>query len=196
VINIVGLAIGMAACIVILLFVSYERSFDNFHADNIYRLNEVQKFPGMVASQKVALSMYPMAPALKNDFPEVQDYTRVKWERKYQITYSDKRLFLPQVFAVDSAFFKVFNFKLVKGDALNAVQKPNTILLTEETAQKLFGNEEPIGKVINHYGGNTVKFTVTGVLASIPKNSQLQFDAVFSLSGIRQNGWIAGVVTG
>jgi putative ABC transport system permease protein len=74
VINIVGLAIGMAACIVIILFVSYEKSFDNFHSKNIYRLNEVQKFPGMVASQKVALSMYPMGPALKNEFPEIKNF--------------------------------------------------------------------------------------------------------------------------
>ena len=64
-INIAGLAIGMAACIMIMLFVFYERSFDNFHTKNIYRLNEVQKFEGMVASQKVALSMFPMGPTLK-----------------------------------------------------------------------------------------------------------------------------------
>ncbi len=69
-INIIGLAIGMAACIVIMLFVFYEKSFDNFHSKNIYRLNEVQKFEGMVASQKVALSMFPMGPALKNEFPK------------------------------------------------------------------------------------------------------------------------------
>jgi putative ABC transport system permease protein len=69
-INIVGLAIGMSVCIIILLFVSYERSFDDFHSKNIYRLNEVQKFPGMVASQKVALSMFPMGPTLNKEFPE------------------------------------------------------------------------------------------------------------------------------
>ncbi len=69
-INIIGLAIGMAACLVIMLFVFYEKSFDNFHSKNIYRLNEVQKFEGMVSSQKVALSMFPMGPTLKNDFPK------------------------------------------------------------------------------------------------------------------------------
>src|ERR1700750_347989 len=81
-INIAGLAIGMAACILILLFVFYERSFDNFHKKNIYRLNEVQKFEGMVSSQKVALSMFPMAPTLKKDFPEIRKYTRVSWWEK------------------------------------------------------------------------------------------------------------------
>ena len=76
-INITGLAIGMAACILILLFVFYERSFDNFHTKNIYRLNEVQKFEGMVSSQKVALSMFPMGPTLKEDFPEIKNFTRI-----------------------------------------------------------------------------------------------------------------------
>src|SRR5882724_10456487 len=86
-INIVGLATGMAACIVIMLFVFYEKSFDKFHTKNIYRLNEVQKFEGMVASQKVALSMFPMGPTLKNEFPEIKNFTRVNWTTKVQMTY-------------------------------------------------------------------------------------------------------------
>src|SRR5580704_8806336 len=77
IINVGGLSIGMAACIVILLFVFYERSFDNIHKKNIYRLNEVQKFEGMAATQKVALSMFPMGPTLKNDFPEIRNFTRI-----------------------------------------------------------------------------------------------------------------------
>jgi putative ABC transport system permease protein len=191
-INIVGLAIGMAACIVILLFVSYEKSFDNFHSKKIYRLNEVQKFPGMVASQKVALSMYPMGPALKSEFPEIKNFTRVKWDTKYQTTYGDKRVFLPQIFAVDSTFLKIFDFKLLIGDRETALEKPNSILITQETAQKLFGTEDPMGKFITHYGGDTVKFAVTGVLANVPQNSQLQFDAVYSFSSIVKpwmNSW-------
>jgi putative ABC transport system permease protein len=67
-INIIGLAIGMAACIIIMLFVSYEKSFDDFQTKNIYKLNEVQKFEGMVASQKVALSMFPMGPTMQKEF--------------------------------------------------------------------------------------------------------------------------------
>src|SRR5580765_7981299 len=81
-INIVGLATGMAACIIIMLFVSYEKSFDNFHKKNIYRLNEVQKFEGMVASQKVGLSMFPMGPTLKEEFPEIKNFTRINWNSK------------------------------------------------------------------------------------------------------------------
>src|ERR1051325_5038639 len=104
VINIVGLAIGMAACNVILLFVFYEKSFDNFHTKNIYRLNEVQKFEGMVASQKVALSMFPMGPTLKNEFPEVKNFTRVWWNENYQMTYNEHRIYLHRGLFVDSTF--------------------------------------------------------------------------------------------
>ena len=183
-INIIGLAVGMAACIIIMLFVFYEKSFDNFHTKNVYRLNEVQKFPGMVASQKVALSMFPMGPALQNEFPEIRNFTRIKWDGKYQITYVQKKVFLPQVFAVDSTFLQIFDFKLLKGDRKTALKNPHSILITEETAKKLFGDVDPIGKTINHFGGDTATFAVTGVLADIPKNSQLQFDAIYSFSTI------------
>src|SRR5215217_292077 len=81
-INIIGLAIGLAVCIVIMLFVFYEKSFDNFHSKNIYRLNEVQKFEGMVSAQKVALSMFPMGPTLKAEFPEIKNFARVSWDQK------------------------------------------------------------------------------------------------------------------
>jgi len=190
-INIVGLAVGMAAFMVIMMFVSYEKSFDNFHAKNIYRLNEVQTFGTM--TQKVALSMFPMGAALKQEFPEIKNYTRVNWHEKYQMTYNTKRVFLPQVFFVDSTFLKIFDFKVIKGDRELALLKPHTAMLTEETAKKLFGDEDPIGKVINHYGDDTTTFTVTGILANVPKNSQLQFDGLFSFSSIYKpwmmNNW-------
>src|SRR5690242_105819 len=113
-INILGLAVGMAACIVIMLFVLYERSFDRFHKKNIYRLNEVQKFEGMVSSQKVALSMFPMGPTLKNDFPEIKNFTRVNWTGRIPLNYGDKQVFLSQAFFVDSTFLYMFDFKLLE----------------------------------------------------------------------------------
>src|ERR1700704_3019070 len=116
-INIVGLATGMAACIIIMLFVAYEKSFDNFHTKNIYRLNEVQKFEGMVASQKVGLSMFPMGPTLQKEFPEIKNFTRIHWTDKVQMTYGDKRIYLPNVFYVDSTFFQLFDFKLLRGNS-------------------------------------------------------------------------------
>jgi putative ABC transport system permease protein len=190
--NITGLAVGMAACIVIMLFVFYEKSFDNMHTKNIYRLNEVQSFPGMVSSQKVGLSMFPMGPALKNDFPQIKNFTRVKWNEKYQVTYQDKRMFLPQAYAVDSTFLQIFDFKLIAGDRKTALEKPNSIILTQASAKKIFGDADPIGKTITHYGNDTVNFAVTGIMQDVAKNSQMQFDCVFSFSSIYKpwmNGW-------
>ncbi|HZY37305.1 MAG TPA: ABC transporter permease, partial [Mucilaginibacter sp.] len=183
-INIIGLSVGMAACIVIMLFVSYEKSFDNFHTKNIYRLNEVQTIGAQGATQKVGLSMFPMGPTLKMEFPEIKNFTRVHWDNKYQLTQNDKRVFVPQVFFVDSTFLQMFDFKVVRGDAQTALLKPHSALITEETAKKLFGDSDPIGKTITHYGDDTVTYAVTGVLANVPKNSQLQFDALFSFSSI------------
>ena len=189
-INVVGLAIGMAACIVILLFVFYERSFDNFHSKNIYRLNEVQKFEGMVSSQKVALTMYPMGPTLLNDFPEIKNYTRVRWRDKYQVTFNEKRMFLSSAYFVDSTFLQMFDFKLIRGNRETVLQKPNNAVLTTDAAQRLFGNEDPIGKTINHYGDDTSQFVVTGIMENVPSNSQFQFDGLFSFSTIRQDWMI------
>ena len=189
-INIVGLATGMAACIVILLFVFYERSFDNFHHKNLYRLNEVQKFPGMVASQKVGLSMFPMGPTIRQEFPEVRNFTRIRWNTKFQMTYTDKRVYFPQTFFVDSAFLQMFDFKMLQGDRTTALQKPNSAVLTAAAAKKLFGSENPVGRRITHYDADTAFFTVTGVLADIPDNSQLQFDALFSFNTIYKPDWM------
>ena len=181
-INIVGLSVGMAACIVIMLFVSYEKSFDNFHTKNIYKMDEVQKFPGMLASQKVGLSMFPMGPTLKAEFPEVKSFTRIRWQEKYQLTYKEKKIFIPQSFHVDTTFLDMFNFPLLKGDRATALLKPHSVCLTEETAAKLFGGEDAMGKTITHYGGDTVSYTVTGIVANPPKNSHLQFDGLFSFA--------------
>jgi len=186
-INIIGLAIGMAACLIIMLFVFYEKSFDNFHSKNIYRLNEVQKFEGMMSSQKVALSMFPMGPTLKNDFPEIRNFTRIHWTDKYQMTYEDKRIYFSQTCFVDSTFLQLFDFKLIKGSRQTALQNPNSAVLTEEAAQKLFGKQDPIGKTVTHYGDDTAQFVVTGILQNIPSNSQLQFDALFSFNTYRKD---------
>ncbi len=189
IINIAGLAIGMAACIVIMLFVFYEKSFDHMHTKNIYRLNEVQKFPGMVASQKVALSMFPMGQTMKEEFPEIRNYTHVRWNNKYQATYKDKRVYLPQMFSVDTSFLRMFDFPLLKGDGTTALKSPNSIVLTESTARKLFGDEDPMGKTIYHYAADTVLFKVTGIVANVPENSQLQFDALTSFNTFIKPAW-------
>jgi len=190
-INVIGLSIGMAACIAILLFVFYERSFDNFHSKNIYRLNEVQKFEGMVAAQKVALSMYPMAPTLKAEFPEIKNFTRINGSGNTPLNYGEKKVYIKRIAIVDSTFLQIFDFKLLQGDRKTALEKPNTIVLTKEYAESFFGKENPIGKTLSWYRRNdTTDLLVTGVLANTPQNSQLQFNALVPFRTIEQPQWM------
>lgn len=152
------------------------------HSKNIYRLDEVQKYEGMVAPQNVALSMYPMGPTLKNDYPEILNYARISTMGKVKVWYNDKRQILNSGYYVDSTFLQMFDFHLLQGDKNLVLQKPNSVVLTEENALKIFGKEEAIGKNVTVYGGDTTTFVVTGVLANVPKTSHLQFDGLFSLS--------------
>lgn len=189
-INIIGLAIGMAACIIILLFVFYERSFDNFHSKNIYRLNEVQKFEGMVAAQKVALTMYPMAPTIKAEFPEITNYTRINLASDASLNYGQKKVFIKRLCFVDSTFLDIFDFKLLAGDRKEVLKKKNSVVLTRTTAELFFGKENPIGKELVNYGHDTTRVIVTGLAEDVPQNSQLQFEALVPFSTIENPDWM------
>jgi len=189
-INVIGLAVGMAACILILVFVTYERSFDNFHKKNIYRLNEVQKFEGMEATQKVALSMFPMAPTLKQEFPEIKNYTRIFANGKVPLFYNDKKVYIRRVCFVDSTFLDIFDFASLKGDRHSMLQKSKSIVLTRSVAESFFGKEDPIGKTLVNYDNDTTTVVVTGVLDDVPQNSQIQFDALIPLSTIARKDWM------
>ncbi|MFC5410986.1 ABC transporter permease [Larkinella bovis] len=181
-INVIGLAVGMAACILILLFVTFENSFDGIHKKNIYRLDEVQKFPGMVAPQNVALSMFPMGPTLVREFPEIRNFVRVRPNQKVPLTYGDKKIVLPQILWADSTFLDLFDYQLLKGDKKSILKNPNSVVLTEERATAFFGNDDPIGKTLVVYSSDTTSFKVTGVIENAPKNSHLQFDGLFSFN--------------
>jgi putative ABC transport system permease protein len=179
-INVFSLAIGLAACVAIYLFVSDEQSFDAFHSKkkNIYRLDEVQKFTG-TNEQKVALTMPGMGPALKHDFPEVQSYVRLWLRGKQLIIKEDTKHLIDNVMVADSTFFDVFNFPLTQGDINTCLDRPLTILLTESTALKFFKTS---GEALN----NTVSwdgrdYEVTGILKDIPENSHIQFEALLSM---------------
>jgi len=179
-INVFSLAVGLAACVVIYLFVSDERSFDSFHSknENIYRLDEVQKFTG-TNEQKVALSMPGMGPALKRDFPEIQTYVRLWLRGKQLITKDETKQLIDNVMVADSTFFDVFDFPLIHGDVNTCLDRPLTILLTESTALKFF-------KTTSDALNNTVlwdgrDYQVTGILKDVPENSHIQFEALLSM---------------
>ncbi|MFY0592094.1 FtsX-like permease family protein [Roseivirga sp.] len=192
-INIFGLALGMASCLLILLFVNNEKSFDGFHEkkSNIYRLDEVQTF-GAMSAQKVALSMYPMGPNLLADYPQIVDFTRYWTLGRTLLNIDNVPHYLEQPVRVDTSFFKIFDFKLIQGDKDKALKESLNILLSETNAKRIFGDEDPMGQVIDipDYG---TQFTVAGIFEDVPDNSHLQFDALVSTLAWddedRKNGW-------
>ena len=171
-INITGLAIGMACCILILLWVNDELSYDRFHenADGICRV--VQDINFTDHSTTWAISQGPLGPSLKKDFPEIKNMVRITG-RGVRFSYKDNS-FDEVVGMADGSIFEVFTFPLLKGDSAAALTDPNSIVLTEEMADKYFGDEDPMGKVLK--ADNQYDFLVTGILKKFPRNSHLQYD--------------------
>lgn len=182
-INILSLAIGIAACIVIYLFIQDERSFDAFHSrrENIFRLNEIQNFTGTNV-QKVALSMPGMGPNILREFPEVANYTRFMCRPKQLVSKDDKHFLLPFVARVDSTFLDVFDFKMLIGDAGTALDAPYTMVVTQSTALKFFASlEAAMGNTLMY---REKEYKITGVLEDVPENSHMKFDALASMTTI------------
>jgi len=179
-INIFSLALGIAACMIIYLFIQDEKRFDAFHSkkDQLYRLDEVQSFPG-TNTQNVALSMPGMAPNLAKDYPEVLSYTRY-WERGERLfRYDDRQFIVENTYAVDSTFLELFDFEVLAGDPTTALDDPNTMAVSEEVAQKFFGTTDVLGESLRM---NETVYEVTAVFANVPENSHLQFDALLALN--------------
>jgi len=182
-INVFSLAIGLACCLAIYLFITDERSFDAWHTQHeaIYRLDEVQNFTGTNV-QKVALSMPGMGPNLLTELPEIKNYTRF-WNRGKQLVQKgEARFLIDDVATVDSTFLDIFDYELVQGDRATALDEPNVILLTEETALKFF--KESIEAVGNTLTIREKEYKVVGILKNVPENSHLQFDALVSMATI------------
>ena len=179
-INIFGLAIGIATCLIIMLFVQDELSFDRFNekADQIVRVVFRGKMNGEFI--KEASTMAPTAQTLKNDYPEVLAATRIRSYGSPKVMVNTK-VFAGASFAyVDANFFQVFTLPFVKGDVKTALIEPNTILITQAIANKYFGSEDPVGKTLNLKDKNQL-FKITGVIADLPVNSHFHFDLFGSM---------------
>ena len=179
-INIFGLSIGVAACVLILLFVRDELSYDRYNAQaaNIYRV--VKDFVNDDGSRLPDATTPPaLAPAMQHEFPEVEHITRVfpSWGNKFLISYGDKKFIEERLFRVDSSFFDVFSFPFIEGDPRTALQQVNSVLITASTAKKYFGDEDPMRKILKTDVGDLM---VTGVLKDVPVNSHFHFDFLIS----------------
>src|SRR5215831_7568953 len=149
-INIIGLAIGTLCCVYILLYVEDQYSYDKHEkdADGIYRVTTWLSLPGDVHNNSTCSP--PIAPALKKEFPEVEEYTRVIGDfsvSQHLLSYKEKSIYEKQAAYVDSTFFDVFTYHFTNGNAKNVLSEPFSVVLLQPTADKLFGAEDPVGKV-------------------------------------------------
>jgi putative ABC transport system permease protein len=181
ILNVGGLVIGLTSFLFLTLYVMHELSFDTFHKNykNIYRVKVVGQLQGGVLDQAVTCA--PLASALTNDYPEVVVSTRVTRMGAWLFQFGENRFNEDGVLFADSAFFRVFDFKLIKGDPNTALVRPRSIILTEDFARKYFGDQDPLGKQMV-VEADTILFTVTGVVKNVPDNSHLKFDILASLS--------------
>jgi putative ABC transport system permease protein len=183
-INIAGLSIGITAGFFIFMYVAFELSYDKFHskADRIYRLVTDIKTPSETIN--TGITSWAFAPNIKADLPEVESFVRTSGGsflvRRDNIKFQEER----SMFA-DSAFFKVFDFKLLQGDPKTALTAPASIVFTESTAKKYFGNTNPMGQTVL-VTGDAVPAIVTGVMKDFPENSQIKADMVISMTSLTQ----------
>ena len=178
-INILGLAVGMACCILIMIWVIDELGFDKFHkkVDRIFR---VVKLNESGAEQGIARVGAPWGPVLKQDYPEVENFVRFRYFGRTLISKGEKQFYISEGLYADSTIFKIFTFALVEGHANGALRQPNSVVITEELAKKYFGDEGALGKSLLF--DNKEEYQITGVLKDVPKNSHFRFSFLIPFS--------------
>ena len=185
-INISGLAIGMACCFLVFLWVKDELSFDRFHsnAQEIYRV--------LLNPQDTDIyhpyGPGPLGPALAADYPEIINFTRMFGHANGPLKYRNQ-VFNGKVRGVSPSFFEIFTFPFVKGDSKNCLSEPHSIVLTEKMAAKLFKDEDPIGKTLGfEWWGTWHDLKVTGVIKDVPSNTHIQFDYLLPFEFVTWSG--------
>ncbi len=183
------LVIGFTLCIITMNFVVHEKNYDNFHekADDIYRLEYkvLKKTTGEVY-QKWAVSPFPLGQTLKDNFPEVKDFARLKDPQldagEHTVSRGDKFFYEDKIYFVDPSFLKMFSFKLISGDVNTALDASRSVVLTQSASRRYFGDENPLGKELEFkHRTKTFNCVVTGVMEDIPSDSHLQFEMLASM---------------
>ena len=187
VINIVGLAVGMAGAMLILLWLQNEVSFDEFHK-NKDRIYEVYGLTSNTDGKQNAIPVVsqPLGPAIKSEFPEVESMTREKGVNSFLITANEKSFTGIRGSFVDSSFLDIFSFPLSSGNKTDQLQNANSIVLTEKLANKLFGSTDVIGKIVRI--DSVDQLTVSGILKDLPSNTRFDFEFLVSWQYLRKLG--------
>ena len=185
IINITGLTIGLATSLLIVLYIVDEFSYDRFHADinDMYRVDLKARLSEQY--MEIAYTSAPIANAFLEEIPEISEACRIAFEHNVNLSYEDDAYIEKKVILADSNFFDFFSFKLLHGDLKEALRQPNSIVLTEKSANKLFGfpdNTEtpPLGKIIK-YGTEGRACIITGIAEDPPHNSHFQFNMILSM---------------
>ncbi len=180
VMNLLSLSIGIVACVIILLFVKYESSYDKFHdkSNQIYRLRFIDSKNGKIEQDGAAASP-PMGSTFTEKLPEIKQFVRFFNQREVIVDVENRKFEEKNVCYVDSNYFEVFSNKLVMGSIEECLSKPNTTVISESYAKKYFGNENPIGKTIKINGEI---FDVTGVYEDMPANSHFHLNILLSFT--------------
>ncbi|RBL93695.1 ABC transporter permease [Chitinophaga flava] len=181
-INVCGLAVGMACCILIVLYVRDELSFDRFHtkADNIYRITTIENTQATGVTAYGAATQFPIAPNLKKEVSGIKEAVRVFVPGTTLFTAGDKKMLETESCFADAAFFQMFDFPLLEGDPATVLKEPYTVVLSVSAAKKYFGNGSPIGKLLKV--GNGYSCTVTGVVKDMPHNTDLRMNVIMSFA--------------
>lgn len=187
-INISGLSVGMACFIFILLWVQDELSYDTFHTNtnNLYRVVDYEQYSNG-EEFRFAVNAPDLAGILKQKYPEIEEVVRYTLRGERVVQYGEKRFTEERLTFTDPSFLEIFSFPLKEGDKENVLEDPHSLVITEEIAQKYFGNDNPIGKTLRI--DNNVDFHVTGILKNIPSNSHLQFDFIAPFKTIKEFGY-------
>lgn len=188
-INILGLALGITCCLLIMIYISDELSYDRLHskADRIYRLNEFMEDES--GGERSSSLPFPVGPTLLSEYPTIVE-TQVRLfdyqspSLMLENKETNKAFNETRIFFADSTFFDVFDFELIKGDKETALDEPNSLLITESMAKKYFGNQEAMGKILKLQANQDL--IVKGILADTPHNTHFQFDFIGSMGTVRQ----------
>ncbi|WP_159471443.1 ABC transporter permease [Dyadobacter sp. 3J3] len=178
-INIVGLALGIAACILILQYVAFELSFDNFHTNGnqIYRVKQDRYNEGKLSTEWAA-GAFAVGNSFKEAYPEVEDFVKLINRGSMVLDNGERSFKVEKVYISSPSFFSVFSYPLLNGDSKTALKESNTVVLSASVAKKLFGNENPVGKTLQINKRRSAK--VTGVFADMPSNTHFKTDILLS----------------
>ena len=183
-INIMGLAIGMACCILVFLHVQHELSYDRYHQDGKRIFRIAQKIQKEAAEMDTARVATPLIPAIRESFPEVESAARFQlatWDSL--VEREETKYYEDWVMIAENDIFDVFTIPFIKGNPGKALERPRTVVITERIAKKYFGPDDPVGQTLVLWG-NQVE--VTGVVADYPKNTHLKYDIIISLNGFER----------